>query len=95
MGQVYMKTKRYDKAINSFKKSISGKAGSIKDVIEVLAHNLLGNCYDLKGERDLAIEQYNKVINKNVNFQGVVDRAKKYLKEPFKITERKKGNNGL
>ncbi len=90
MGQVYMKTKRYDKAIESFTNAISGKAGSIKHVIEALAHNLLGNCYDIKGERKLAIEQYNKVLNRNINFQGAVDHAKKYLKKPFKIIERKK-----
>ena len=84
IGQVYMNKNNPDKAINAFKQAIEGKAGSIKPIIEAWSHNLLGNCYDIKGERKLAIEEYNKVIKMNINFDGSLDYAKKYLKEPFK-----------
>lgn len=87
IGQVYMNKEDYDKAIEAFKKCIAGKAGSIKPVLEVWAHNLSGNCYDIKGMRELAIAEYNKVIDMNINFQGAVDSAKQYIKEPFEIRD--------
>ena len=83
LGQIYMNKEDYDNAIAAFQKCISGKAGSIKPVIEIWAHNLLGNCYDIKGMRELAITEYKKVIDMNINYQGAVASAKKYLKEPF------------
>lgn len=88
LGQVHMERNELDKAIFAFKKSLAGKAGSIKPVIEVWTHNLLGNCYDLKGMRKEAINEYNNVINSGVNFQGALDSAKKYLKEPYIKSER-------
>ncbi len=83
LGQLYMQEDDLDKAIEAFKKSITGKAGSIKPVIEVLSRNLLGNCYDVKGMREKAVDEYNKVINSGVNFQGALDSAKKYIEEPY------------
>jgi hypothetical protein len=89
LGQVYMHKKEYDQAIDAFNKSIVGKAGSVKPVIDVWAHTLLGNCYDLKGMREQAIKEYEKVVASGINFQGVVDTAKKYIKEPYnELTEK-------
>jgi len=84
LGQVYMNKQNYDNAIEAFKKCLAGKAGSVKPVLDVWAHNLLGNCYDIKGMRDLAITEYQKVVEANINFQGAVDSAKLYIKEPFR-----------
>jgi tetratricopeptide (TPR) repeat protein len=83
LGQIHMNKEDYDNAIAAFQKCIKGKAGSIKPIIETWAHNLSGNCYDIKGMRELAITEYKKVIDSNINFQGAVDSAKKYLKEPY------------
>ena len=83
LGQIYMNKEDYDNAIAAFQKCITGKAGSIKSVIKTWAHNLLGNCYDMKGMRELALTEYKKVVDLNINYQGVIDSAKKYLKEPF------------
>jgi len=51
--------------------------------MEVLAHNLIGNCYDIKGERYPAVKEYEGVIKSNIDYNGSLDYAKKYLKEPF------------
>jgi len=37
--------------------------------------------------RELAIAEYKKVIDININFQGAVDSAKQYIKEPFKESD--------
>lgn len=87
LGQVYMYKKEYDTAIDALTKCLIGKAGSMKPVLDVWARNLLGNCYDLKGMREQAITEYQKVIETDINFQGAVDSAKKYIREPYNILE--------
>jgi tetratricopeptide (TPR) repeat protein len=84
LGEVYVNKKEYDKAIEAFNKCLSGKAGSIKPVLDAWAHNLLGNCYDIKGMRNQARAEYQHVIDANINFQGAVDSAKHYIDEPFR-----------
>lgn len=84
LGQVYMNKKEYDKAIEALKNCLLGKAGSIKPIIDAWAHNLLGNCYDIKEMREQAIAEYQTVIDANINFQGAVESAKQYIKEPFR-----------
>jgi tetratricopeptide (TPR) repeat protein len=79
LGQIYMNQRKIDKAIEAYKKSIAGKAGSIKPVIEVWARNLLGVCYNLKGMREEAAKEFKAVIASGVNFKGAVDFAKKNL----------------
>jgi tetratricopeptide (TPR) repeat protein len=84
LGQVYFNTDEYDKAIEALHSCLEGKAGSIKPAIDQWAHNILGNCFDMKGMRDLAIIEYQKVIDANINFQGAVDNAQKYLMTPYR-----------
>ncbi|HPZ08664.1 MAG TPA: transglutaminase domain-containing protein [Candidatus Eremiobacteraeota bacterium] len=83
LGQIYMNRALWDEAIEAFKKCLTGKGGSTKSVMDVWAHNLLGNCYDIKGERDLAVKEYETVIKSGVDYNSAVDYAEKYLKEPF------------
>lgn len=83
LGEIYMNRGDYSDAIRAFEKCISGKAGSLKPVIEVWAHNLLGNCYDKKGMRAHAMKEYRKAIDMDVDYQGSLNYAKKYLSEPF------------
>lgn len=87
LGQVYMCKEDYDTAIDALTKCLMGKAGSMKPVLDVWAHSLLGNCYDLKGMREQAITEYQNVIKMDMNFQGAVDSAKKYIKEPYRKSE--------
>jgi hypothetical protein len=87
LGQIYMDRHDLGRAIEAFEKSIAGKAGSVKPVIEVWARNMAGQCYDLQGNREKAIEQYTLVIESGVNMQGAVDTAKKYLEIPYTESE--------
>ncbi|MCD4652682.1 hypothetical protein K8T06_01970, partial [bacterium] len=87
IGQIYLNQDKLDKAVDAFKKCIGGKGGSLKPVMEVWARNLLGNTYDLKSQRDLAVSEYRKVIESKIDYNGSLDYAKKYLAEPFSAEE--------
>ena len=56
---------------------------------EVWAHIHLGMIYDLHGQRDRAVNEYNLAIRTKDNTAGAQEEAAKYLKAPY---ERKRNN---
>ncbi len=86
LGKVYMHKGEYYKAEAAFKRAMRGSSALRKDKLEarVWTHNYLGNCYDLLGHRDMAVEQYNRVLGMENDYRGALGYAKKYLKEPFR-----------
>jgi tetratricopeptide (TPR) repeat protein len=87
LGDIYKDKDEYNKAIEAYEKSIAGKAGSIKPIIDVWARYGMGNCYDLKGERGLAVEEYQKVVDSEIDFMDVGDSARACLEKPFERIE--------
>jgi len=85
MGKVYMHKGEYYKAEAAFKRAMTGHVTLRSDRLEALiwTHNYLGNCYDMLGHRDLAVAEYEKVIQLDNNYRGAVDYARKYQKKPF------------
>jgi tetratricopeptide (TPR) repeat protein len=51
--------------------------------IEVWAHLNIGKILDLRGQRQRAVEAYQKAVDTDNNAYGAQVEAKKYLKEPF------------
>jgi tetratricopeptide (TPR) repeat protein len=86
MGKVHMHKGDYYKAEAAFKRAMLGEPVLRAEKLESLiwTHNYLGNCYDLLGHRDMALEEYQQVIDLGNNYRGAVDYAKKYLAKPFK-----------
>ncbi len=62
-----------------------GAATLPKEKLEsvVWTHNYLGNCYDLLDHRELALAEYQKVVDLGNNYRGAVEYARKYLWKPF------------
>jgi hypothetical protein len=85
MGKVYMHKGEYYKAEAAFKRSMNAVADRRNEKLESLiwSHNYLGNCYDMLGHRDMAIEEYQHVVDMGNDFRGAVGYAKQYLKVPF------------
>jgi tetratricopeptide (TPR) repeat protein len=86
LGDLYKDQDQCDKAIEAYEKSIAGTAGSIKPIIDVWARYGMGNCHDLKGDRDLAMAEYQKVVDTGIDFMGVGDSARACLEKPFEKT---------
>ena len=85
IGKVHMHKGEYYKAEAAFKRALTGVALKRNDKMDALiwTHNYLGNCYDLLGHRDMALEEYQIVIDLGNNYRGAVDYARKYLERGF------------
>lgn len=87
LGQLYLDQKRYDEAIEMFKRCLLEKGGSLKKTIDTWIHILLGHCYDLKNMRKEAVSHYEQAISIGTDYQGSLEEAKKCLKIPHKKEE--------
>jgi len=84
-GKISMHKGDYYAAEAAFKRAMRTAATDRREKLESITwtHNYLGNCYDLLGHREMAIVEYQAVIDHGTNYRGAVDYARKYLKKPF------------
>ncbi len=85
MGKVYLHKGDYYKAEASFRKAQMESSDARKPQDDLLAwtHNYLGNCYDLMGQREMALKEYQATIDLGHDFRGAVEYARMYLAAPF------------
>ncbi|RCK71802.1 MAG: hypothetical protein IGBAC_0759 [Ignavibacteriae bacterium] len=85
LGLYSMNFGNYDEALNYFYKcdELSRSLDSTEESIFMVITNLkIGMIYDLQSKRELAIKQYNKVLNMK-SYQNSREMAKQYLKKPY------------
>lgn len=85
MGEIYLKQGSYQNSINEFREALNGDLEP--KWIEVWADIHLGMIFDITGQRDRAVNQYNLAVRTKDNTQNAQEEAAKYLKKPY---ERKK-----
>jgi len=51
--------------------------------IEVWSHLELGKIFDVSGQRDRALNEYQRALQTNDNTQGALDEANRYIQKPF------------
>jgi tetratricopeptide (TPR) repeat protein len=75
----------YYKAEAAFRKALVTRSAKRNERLEGLiwAHNYLGNCYDLLGQRDMALVEYRTVVERGNNYRGAVDYARRFIDKPF------------
>lgn len=85
MGKVYLHKGDYYKAEAAFRKAQLESTGSRADQLEALVwtHNYLGNCYDLMNRRDMALKEYQAVIDQGIDYRGSLEYARRYLERPY------------
>ncbi|OFV94752.1 MAG: hypothetical protein A3F68_06190 [Acidobacteria bacterium RIFCSPLOWO2_12_FULL_54_10] len=81
VGEVFFLMRNYQSAANAFRQAINGDLEPAW--AEVWSHIYLGKIFDITGQRDRAINEYQQAIRTNDNTQGAVDEANTYLKEPY------------
>ena len=66
---------------NTFRDALNGD----KDPkwIEVWCYVYIGKIYDILGQRQRALAEYNKALNTKDNTNGAQDEAKKWLAVPY------------
>jgi len=87
VAEVFFLQNNYQSAANSFRDALNGDLEP--KWVEVWAHIKLGNIFDISGQRDRAVNEYNLAVRTRDDTQGAQEEAAKYLKQPF---ERKRSN---
>jgi hypothetical protein len=81
VAEVFFLQNNYQSAANEYREALNGDLEP--KWVEVWAHIKLGNIFDVSGQRDRAVNEYNHAIRTKDDTQGAQDQAAKYLKQPY------------
>jgi len=87
VAEIFFLQNNFQSAANEYREALNGDL--TPKWTEVWAHIKLGNIFDVSGQRDRAVNEYNLAIRTRDNTSGAQEEAAKYLKTPF---ERKRSN---
>jgi hypothetical protein len=87
VAEVFFLQNNYQSAANEYREALNGDLEP--KWVEVWAHIKLGNIFDVSGQRDRAVNEYNHAIRTKDDTQGAQEEAAKYLKQPY---EKKRSN---
>lgn len=88
VAEVFFLQNNYQSAANEFRETLSGDIEP--KWTEVWAHINLGKIFDITGQRERAVNEYNLALRTKDNTQGATEEAAKYAKEPY---QRPRSNN--
>jgi hypothetical protein len=86
IAEVYFLQQNWQPAANEFREALNGD-GEPKWTI-VWAHINLGKIFDVTGQRERAVNEYNLAIRTKDDTQGAQEEAAKYLKTPYERQRR-------
>jgi len=81
VAEVFFLQNNYQSAANEYRAVLSGDEDP--KWTTVWAHIKLGNIFDVSGQRDRAVNEYNQAIRTKDDTQGAQEEAAKYLKQPY------------
>ena len=81
IGEVFFQQNNYQSAANEFREALNGDLEP--KWTEVWAHIHLGMIFDITGQRDRAVNEYNLAVRTKDNTQGAQEEAAKYVKKPY------------
>jgi len=82
LGEIHFKLRNYNAAMEEFRRSLDGDMDP--KWIEVWSHLELGKIFDVTGQRDRALNEYQRALQTNDNTQGALDEANRYIQKPYK-----------
>jgi hypothetical protein len=89
IAEAFFQQGNYQAAANEFREALNGDLEP--KWTEVWAHINLGRIFDITGQRDRAVNEYNLAIRTKDNTQGAQEEAAKYLKTPYERQKRVEG----
>lgn len=90
IAQVFFLQNNFQSAANEFREVINGDLEP--KWTEVWAHINLGKIFDITGQRERAVNEYQLAQRTRDNTQGAQDEVAKYLKKPY---ERQRSSDGV
>ena len=86
IAEVFFLQQNWQAAANSFREVLNGDLDP--KWTEVWAHINLGKIFDVTGQRERAVNEYNLAIRTKDNTQGAQEEAAKFLKTPYERVRR-------
>jgi tetratricopeptide (TPR) repeat protein len=86
VGEAFFQLRNYQSAANAFRESLNGDL--VPKWTEVWSHLYLGRIFDVTGQRDRAVNEYQQAVRTKDNTQGAVEQANQYLKTPYERQSR-------
>jgi aminopeptidase N len=81
IGDVLFTQRNYQASANAYRDALRGDDDP--KWTEVWSHIQLGKIFDVTGQRDRAVHEYQQAIQTNDNTQGAVNTARHYLLKPY------------
>ena len=81
MAEVFFLQNNYQSAANEFREVLNGDLEP--KWTEVWAHIHLGKIFDITGQRERAVNEYNLALRTKDNTQGAQEEAQKYINAKF------------
>ena len=81
IGEIHFKLRNYNAASEEMRAALNGDLQP--KWIEVWAHLTLGKIFDATGQRDRALNEYQRALQTNDNTQGALDEANRYTQKPY------------
>ncbi len=81
LGEVHFKLHNYNAAMESFREALNGDLEP--KWVEVWSHLSLGKIFDVTGQRDRALNEYQRALQTRDNTQGALDEANRYTQKPY------------
>lgn len=81
IGELHFKLRNYNAAAESFRAALNGDLQP--KWIEVWSHLSLGKIFDVTGQRDRALNEYQRALQTNDNTQGALDQANQYIQKAY------------
>jgi aminopeptidase N len=85
IGDVLFLQRNYQASANAYRDALRGDDDP--KWTEVWSHIQLGKIFDVTGQRDRAVHEYQQAIQTNDNTQGAVNTARQYLMKAYVRTE--------
>ena len=86
IAELYFLQHNYQSAANEFREALNGDLQP--QWIAVWSHVNLGKIFDITGQRERAVNEYNLAVRTKDNTQGAQAEAEKYLKQPYERQRR-------
>jgi tetratricopeptide (TPR) repeat protein len=83
IGEVLFQQRNYQASVNAYRDALNGDGEP--RWTEVWSRIALGKIYDLTGQRDRAVNEYQMAVQTNENAQGAVNEARMYLQKPYTL----------
>ena len=81
VAEVFFILRNYQSAANSFREALNGDLEP--SWTEVWSHISLGKIFDVTGQRDRAVNEYQQALRTRDESQGALDLANEYLQTPY------------